>query len=294
MELMAREGGPQDDVALMVLSLAPRHAERFRFAAAAEPQHLAPLRRALARWLSEAGATKEETDDVVLAISEAAANAVLHAYGPEDGVFEVAARAIGGVIDATVRDRGRWRSRGPDQGGRGLRLMRALVDAAEVSTGPSGTEVKLVRRLGRPLGALPPAAESMVPAAAAAPRGSNGPEEPEGFEGAVDRVAVVRITEEMDFSNAEPMGVELARAVSSEHLGLVVDLSEVTLLDSSGLRLLFRLGRRLERRRQQLRVVVPLTSPVRRVLDIAGIWTGSHVARSVEEAVASIRDHPAR
>ena len=90
------------------------------------------------------------------------------------------------------------------------------------------------------------------------------------------------------------MGIELARAVSSEHLGLVVDLSDVTLLDSSGLRLLFRLGRRLERRRQQLRVVVPLTSPVRRVLDIAGIWTGSHVARSVEEAVASIRDYPAR
>jgi anti-anti-sigma factor len=282
MGIMAGDGGPADDVALMVLSLAPRHAERFRFAAAAEPQHLAPLRRALSRWLSEAGATKDEVDDIVLAISEATSNAVLHAYGPEDGVFEIAAKAAGGVIEASVRDRGRWRTRGPDQGGRGIRLMRALVDSADIASGPAGTEVKLRRKLGRPLVGLVPVAEPSVPAGTPWP------------EGPADGVAVVRVTEEMDFSNAEPMGAELARAVSSEHLGLVVDLSEVTLLDSSGLRLLFRLGRRLERRRQQLRVVVPLQSPVRRVLDIAAIWTGSHVARSVEEAVASIRDQPAR
>jgi anti-anti-sigma factor len=282
MDLMAGNGGPQDDVALMVLGLAPRHAEVFRFAAAAEPQHLAPLRRALSRWLAETGANRGETDDIVLAISEAAANAVLHAYGPEDGSFEILANANGGMIDVSVRDRGRWRFRGPDEGGRGIRLMRALVDSVDIVSGPSGTEVKLRRRLGRPLGDSFPETEPSVPPAEPRPEGPD------------DGIAVVCVTEEMDFSNAEPMGAELARAVSSEHLGLVVDLSEVTLLDSSGLRLLFRLGRRLERRRQQLRVVVPATSPVRRVLDIAGIWTGNHVARSVEEAVASIKDHPAR
>lgn len=256
----------------------------------AEPQHLAPLRRALARWLSEAGATREETDDIVLAISEAAANAVLHAYGPADGTFEIAATAMGGVVEATVRDRGRWRNRGPEQGGRGIRLMRALVDSADLVSGSSGTEVRLRRRLACALGS--PVGD--LPAGGAEPWTARWPEGPEGTDGHSDGVAVVRVTEEMDFSNAEPMGAELARAVSSEHLGLVLDLSEVTLLDSSGLRLLFRLGRRLERRRQQLRVVVPSGSPIRRVLDIAGIWAGSHLAGSVEEAVASIRNHPAR
>ena len=51
------------------------------------------------------------------------------------------------AVDMTVRDRGAWRS--PRQGdrGRGLSLMRALMDQVEVSPGPDGTRVRLQREL---------------------------------------------------------------------------------------------------------------------------------------------------
>jgi anti-anti-sigma factor len=283
MAAMVGDGTPQDDVALMVLAMAPGRTEQFRFAAAAEPQHVAPLRRALFRWLSESGASQDESDDIVLAVSEAAANAVLHAYGPEDGTFEVVATVEDREFTATVTDAGRWRSRGPDQGGRGLRLIQALVDSAEIESGQSGTKVRLRRRLGQaPL--LKRA--GMADLTGRPPTLKTRP-------GPGDGIVVVRLEQGMDISTAEPMGAELARAISSEDLGLVVDLSGVTHLDSSGIRLLFRLGRRLERRRQQLRVVAPVGSAVRRVLDIAGVWAGDYVAQTVEDAVDSIRRYPA-
>ena len=51
----------------------------------------------------------------------------------------------------------------------------------------------------------------------------------------------------------------------------MLDLTEVTYLDSSGIHLLFDLGRRLAARRQALRLVVPESSPMRRVLELCAV-----------------------
>jgi len=47
-----------------------------------------------------------------------------------------------------VRDKGSWREGTRAEGGRGLILMRALMDAVDVEPGPEGTTVRMRRRLG--------------------------------------------------------------------------------------------------------------------------------------------------
>ena len=69
--------------------------------------------------------------------------------------------------------------------------------------------------------------------------------------------------------------------MGNEALSLVLDLSGVTYLDSSGIRLVFRLSRGLRNRQQDLHLVVPAGSRVRRPLDLSGV---DAVARVVPDA----------
>jgi anti-anti-sigma factor len=50
-----------------------------------------------------------------------------------------------------------------------------------------------------------------------------------------------------------------------------VDLTRTAYLDSAGVQLLFRLASKLRIRRHRMRLVVPEGSPVRTVLEIAGM-----------------------
>jgi anti-anti-sigma factor len=81
------------------------------------------------------------------------------------------------------------------------------------------------------------------------------------------------ITGEIDLSNAARLAGELSALVPNTALGLVVDLSGVTYLDSSGISVLFAVGSRLRDRGQYLRLLVPETALIRRPLTIAGIST---------------------
>ena len=84
---------------------------------------------------------------VGVAVSEAIANVVEHAYGPRDAVFELEAALEEGRVAIAVRDFGRWRgARGEDRG-RGLGLMEALMDSVELSRTSDGTTVRMRRRL---------------------------------------------------------------------------------------------------------------------------------------------------
>jgi anti-anti-sigma factor len=104
-----------------------------------------------------------------------------------------------------------------------------------------------------------------------------------------DDVVVARVTGEIDLSNARDLGDQLAAAMPNSALGLVIDLTAVTYLDSSGVHLAFDLAERLGRRQQQLRLVVPEGAPVRRVLRIVELDDSVPVVASVDEAVAQIR-----
>jgi anti-sigma regulatory factor (Ser/Thr protein kinase) len=109
------------------------------------------MRQTMRRWLARAGAGEDATYDLLVATTEAAANAVEHAYGPADATFEVEGVIDADVVTVWVRDQGGWRAPRGHNRGRGTMLMQQLMDDFEVKTGEAGTEVRLQLRLnGRP------------------------------------------------------------------------------------------------------------------------------------------------
>ena len=79
---------------------------------------------------------------------KAGANTVAHAHSAlSDSSFEVSAEREGAEIEITVRDTGRWRVPGEEGRGRGLAVMRELMDDVEIEPLDDGTTVRLRRRL---------------------------------------------------------------------------------------------------------------------------------------------------
>lgn len=84
----------------------------------------------------------------------------------------------------------------------------------------------------------------------------------------VGATEVVRITGELDLSNAQPLTDGIGQGIP-EHVTLVVlDLAGTTFLDSAAIACLFRLGQRLRDRRQDLRLVIPRHAPIRAVVEL--------------------------
>ena len=134
-----------DDMAILAVRL-QAVGERLSLRLPAETNVLGSLRATLRRWLEAAGASEQETFELLVACGEAATNAIRHANGPGGGVFEVEAELDGEVL-LTVRDHGRWRNRRGSIGGRGLPIIESYVDTVEVQRGIDGTEVRMRRRL---------------------------------------------------------------------------------------------------------------------------------------------------
>jgi len=149
--LLATVPGGEDDVALLALQSVPLAPARLELTMPAEPLELSSLRRGLRRWLAQCEASDEESYEIILACNEAFANAVEHAYGPGDASVEVDVVLSGREVAITVRDFGTWReSRVDNDRGRGLSLMKAMMDSVDVVTSPAeGTKVHMTRRLGR-------------------------------------------------------------------------------------------------------------------------------------------------
>jgi serine/threonine-protein kinase RsbW len=127
-----------------------RAPDDFEMRVPAQVEELHSVRQALATWLDGRGAPPEIGAEVALAVHEAAANAVEHAYPRGAGELVVRARHDDGRLVMVVEDEGEWRppSR-TDQRGRGLTLMHGLMDDVEiVPSGPkSGTRITLRRRV---------------------------------------------------------------------------------------------------------------------------------------------------
>jgi anti-sigma regulatory factor (Ser/Thr protein kinase)/putative methionine-R-sulfoxide reductase with GAF domain len=137
----------EDDVALIALQTLPLGAA-LKLRLAADPDVLSTLRRQLARWLKENGVDERATFDIVLACSEASANAAEHAYPPTRGHFDVEAVHDGDQVEIRVSDAGTWRPNEDRGQGRGLMLMRGLVHEVSIERGdPDGTVVTLRRRV---------------------------------------------------------------------------------------------------------------------------------------------------
>jgi anti-sigma regulatory factor (Ser/Thr protein kinase) len=137
-----------DDVALLTVAPQALLGPHLDLMLPADADHLAVLRRTLERWLVEHGADDVEVYEITVACSEAATNAIEHAYGPGRADLQVVCDAsTDGWVTLTVRDWGQWReARGRDRG-RGVGLIHGLMDEAEVLHGDRGTQVVMRRRL---------------------------------------------------------------------------------------------------------------------------------------------------
>jgi anti-sigma regulatory factor (Ser/Thr protein kinase) len=122
----------------------------------ADARHLCRLRRAMREYLGALPLTPDRRDEIVLAVGEAAANAVEHAYrGQEEpGVLDVTFWTESDALCVQIRDHGRWREPppGPRPAGQGLGivLMRRLVDCVLIHHDHTGTNVLLRHPVHRP------------------------------------------------------------------------------------------------------------------------------------------------
>jgi serine/threonine-protein kinase RsbW len=117
----------------------------------AHSEQLAVIRRELSAWLAPLGLSDEETADVVLAVDEAVANAVRHAYGPEEvGVVELTLWTEAGTLSIEVVDHGSWRPPVADpsqESGRGIPLMSTMSESVMIHYDERGSRVLLRHRI---------------------------------------------------------------------------------------------------------------------------------------------------
>lgn len=132
----------------------------------ADARLLPRTRRAIAEYLAEIGASPEHVDDVILALDEACANVIRHAF-PEggDATFRLVAEITDDVVTMSVEDDGVGFDTGeidlrepaadavPDMesvSGRGLQIIRELMTSVEVRSPTEqgvGTRLRMEKRL---------------------------------------------------------------------------------------------------------------------------------------------------
>ena len=110
-------------------------------------------RQFVAAALRDENVSDDRVGELLIVVSEACTNVVNHASGADDVGLEVA--VAGGTCRVVVADSGTGfdppgAATMPDPespSGRGLALMRSLVDEVSVLSGPHGTRVELALRL---------------------------------------------------------------------------------------------------------------------------------------------------
>jgi anti-sigma regulatory factor (Ser/Thr protein kinase)/anti-anti-sigma regulatory factor len=186
-------------------------------------------------WLSLLDAAGHDQAAIVVATNEAVTNAIDHAY--RDGASGTV--RIEALLDAygracvTVFDHGRWRGAPVEPGhrGRGLTIMRSLMDSVEIDD-DDGTAVMMERQLGF----------SVMIDDESAP-GSEGAAEPDGLVVEISRVddPVLTVRGPIDRHTVATFGHALADAGRGGALAFTVDMSGVTVLSSDGVQALAQL-----------------------------------------------------
>jgi serine/threonine-protein kinase RsbW len=120
--------------------------ERMERSIGADPAQIARLRKDLRVWLMSHAVDQESADAVLLACSEAVANAIEHGYRDDPfGTVHVSATVTPAAVEVRVADSGAWRTAGADAArGRGLQLIRQIMDQVALDRG-RGTTVTMRR-----------------------------------------------------------------------------------------------------------------------------------------------------
>ena len=135
-----------DDVALLAVESLPL-GPTIELSLDAHSSTLPGLRRTLGRWLASVGANESELFDISLATSEATTNAIEHAYGAHQATVSIRCEHRDAHVQVSVGDEGRWRTTRPYGRGRGLAIMRALMDSVVIERSEQGTTVIMTKDL---------------------------------------------------------------------------------------------------------------------------------------------------
>ena len=101
-------------------------------------------------------------------------------------------------------------------------------------------------------------------------------------------VVIANVEGEIDLSNASSLLMDLAASVPNTARGLVVDLSGLEFLDSSGVHMLYDIADRLATRQQRFAVVIPPDAPPRRAIELSGVEPAAWLHADQPSALAAL------
>jgi anti-anti-sigma factor len=104
-----------------------------------------------------------------------------------------------------------------------------------------------------------------------------------------DETVVAILTGEVDMSNAATVRQQMAGSITPDDDAVIVDLSELSFIDSAGLHSLIELGTVLDERRQKLLLCLPSGSTIRRAIEIIGLPHAVSVYSDRSEAMEAVR-----
>jgi len=138
---------PKDDVAILTIGLSRWPVERLDIEAPAVPASARMLRQSLRRLAAGVGLDEQRSFGLLVASGEAISNVIEHAYGLREGTVRVVGSRIDDNLVVEISDKGSWRAPRSEGRGRGLALMRSIVDQADVTADADGTTVRLILSL---------------------------------------------------------------------------------------------------------------------------------------------------
>jgi anti-anti-sigma factor len=260
-EGVQRPQGWPDDVAVLVAHRRHVAVEPLRLELTAVPSALPGVRRRLGTWLSALGMGEQDRVGVMVAVGEACANAAEHAFrGAEPGPMGVDADVdVDGVLTVTVWDEGTWRppDRDPGDRGRGLLIMRQLVDGVVLEERRRGTAVTLSLRLRRAPDVDPDHPVANASAAVTVDRDGACP--------------VVVVSGAVDEFSAEQLRIRLLEASHGGTGRVELDLNGATLFSSAAVRVVLAIARIARDEGWRLTVHAPEGGVTRHVLQISGL-----------------------
>ena len=275
LELMLRTTGYNDDVTLLAVQRQTPPAG-LDLSVEATVEAAREVRGPLRVWLSDIGADDIDVLIIVQILCEFVENSFEHGYRSlNTGRIDVTATLDDqGLVHASVTDRGAWKAPSSDPGmrGRGLMLADALATDSRIVGSDGGTTASITHRLARPARIVTD--PNVIPMA----------ESPSTLEFSIEIVDdCLLVRGDVDNATAPTLSTQIARQSRSGTYPLTVDLSAVTHMGSSGLRVL---AEALERARQHgtaLGLVAPPGSPAHHVLILVGLpLAGETVANGVE------------
>jgi anti-anti-sigma factor len=101
-------------------------------------------------------------------------------------------------------------------------------------------------------------------------------------------VVIATVEGEIDVSNRNELTDQLVGAIANSVTGLMLDLTELEFMDSSGVHMLYELSERLATRQQKFAVVLPPNRAPRRAIELSGAEPTSWLHADTTSALSTL------